>query len=405
MRQLNKLPVRVPTFICTSTLITIATLIICILATPSNSLAATPVDANLIPAGKEILNYFESIYGKRTLSAVWNNQQRLTDTVNSCSGKYPAIIGEDLSGWHEEKWSDLYNRNIQKAIDRLKVYWNEKGGIAQVNFHWGNPLTAGGTFPDSQEELTATQWNNITRAGTTEYQTMLSDLNKHLDFLQQLTDADIPVLWRPLHEIDGGWFWWTNQNDPAKTVELWKIVYNQMVNVRKMHNFIWVWSSTEINPIVYGTDYRKKFYPGDQYVDIIGVDLYHWDFSNTGTRDYWNGNVSYQNFFDIIQAVAPTKMVALCEGEALPNAEKSLNGDSNFAKWLYVLPWWASDCSWVKSTYAHEFYLTVDEIPNFRTGDGSTTVDPDPTGTDPSTPDQVETQVIPPPTNLRLLLN
>ena len=330
---------------------------------PVWSYAINPVDPNLIPAGKNILNYFESIYGQNTVTAISNNQSRYAQTIFDCTGKWPAMIGEDLCGWNATKFSSDYQLNVQRAINRSIDYWNNKHGMVQIQFHWPNPLTPGGQFADSQEHLTAAQWNNIVTPGTSEYNTMMSELNWHLNYLQQLTDQNIPVIWRPLHEIDGGWFWWVNKDDPAKTVQLWKILYNHIVNVRGMHNLIWVWSSTEINPIEFGTAYRKQFYPGDQYVDIIGVDLYNWDI-NTGTRAYWNGTVSYKDVFNIIQAVAPSKMVALCEGQALPNAQNTQNNNPNFARWLYALPWWAYSCQYVNQ-YPHAYYITADELPSF----------------------------------------
>ena len=325
----------------------------------------TPVDPNLIQSGKNILSYFGTVYGQNTVTGVWNNQARLGDRIFDCTGVYPAILGEDLCGWNATKFSSDYISNVQKAMNRLKDFWNTRQGIPHVTFHWPNPLTAGGNFADSQEHLTQSQWNNIVTPGTSEYNTMISELNWHLDYLKQLTDLNIPVLWRPLHEIDGGWFWWTNKDNPGQTAQLWRIVYNHITNVRGLHNLIWVWSSTEINPLQYGTAYRQDFYPGDQYADIIGVDLYNWDV-NSGTRAYWNGTVSYKDVFDIIQAISPTKMVALCEGQALPNATNQQNNDPNFAKWLYALPWWADNCtSNGVPYYSHAYYISENELPSF----------------------------------------
>ena len=81
-----------------------------------------------------------------------------------------------------------------------------------------------------------------TTPGTVEYQTVMEDLRRHGDYLQQLEDAGVPVLFRPLHEIDGGWFWWTDGETPENTAELYRIIFNDYVKQRKFDNLIWVWS-------------------------------------------------------------------------------------------------------------------------------------------------------------------
>ena len=195
---------------------------------------------------------------------------------------------------------------------------------------------------------------------------MLDDYHKHLALLKPLADAGIPVLWRPLHEIDGGWFWWTCPSKPERTAELWRILFRETYAVHGYHNLIWVWSSSEKNPFRFGLEYRKKFYPGSQFVDIIGVDLYRWDYEHTGTRKYWGGYASYRDLFEMVRCVDATKMVSLSECQALPNPSPAAKDAGNFAPWLYAMPWHANSkanpCGWIDTTYNHDYYLTADEF-------------------------------------------
>jgi len=72
----------------------------------------------------------------------------------------------------------------------------------------------------------------------------------------------VPVLWRPLHEAEGGWFWWgANGPQPFKT--LWRLLYHRLTDGHHLHNLIWVFAGE-----------RLDWYPGDDVVDIIGVDAY-----------------------------------------------------------------------------------------------------------------------------------
>ncbi|WP_449480819.1 glycoside hydrolase family 26 protein [Streptomyces avidinii] len=111
---------------------------------------------------------------------------------------------------------------------------------------------------------------------TPEYRALLDDLKflaDHLDFFQR---RGIPVLLRPYHEMnlarDGG-FWWSGQ-DPAAYRELWQVMYHYLVDTRGLHNLIFVWS-----PVPWPDGQAPfAYYPGDGYVDMVGVD----DYTGTG---------------------------------------------------------------------------------------------------------------------------
>jgi len=330
--------------------------------------AAEPVDKELIPEARELLNYLESIYGKKTLSGVSGGKN--AEGIKAESGKLPAILAIDLSGWNTPRWGKTYTPVVENAVKQAKD-WYDQGGIVSIQFHWKHPMKDDGTAwvgkhgnnpPSGPFNMAA-----AVKEGTPEHKQFMDDFAKHADYLQKLSDARIPVLWRPFHEIDGGWFWWTDKESPESTARMWRDMFNYLVKERKMHNLIWVYSAA-LHPCGKGKDVeqielRKQFYPGAEFVDIAGIDIYPNEYYGFGKPQ----DDAYAKAFDIMKQVAPGKMLALCESEAIPNPDIMAKDGP---KWLYCLPWWgpgkAHPADWIKKTYQHDFVITLDELPKWK---------------------------------------
>jgi len=80
--------------------------------------------------------------------------------------------------------------------------------------------------------------------------------------LKRLQDAGVPILFRPLHEAEGAWFWW-GAKGPEATKELWLLLHDRLTNHHKLNNLIWVWNSL-----------LPAWYVGDDTVDILSADVY-----------------------------------------------------------------------------------------------------------------------------------
>ncbi|RYF46823.1 MAG: mannanase, partial [Cytophagaceae bacterium] len=108
------------------------------------------------------------------------------------------------------------------------------------------------------------------------YQALLSDLSFAADKLAILQQNNVPVLFRPFHEMNkkasASPFWWANQ-DPTQYKQLWNIMRNYLVNTRGLRNLIFVWCPYEWDG-TYGGD-PWNYYPGANQVDIVAVDIYH----------------------------------------------------------------------------------------------------------------------------------
>jgi mannan endo-1,4-beta-mannosidase len=153
--------------------------------------------------------------------------------------------------------------DVEKAIAHAA-----KGGIVTFVWHWGAPV---GLY-DTEEQrwwsgfyTAATDFNVATALADTanaNYTLLIHDIDTIAVQLKKLQTAKVPVLFRPLHEAEGKWFWWGAQGpEPAK--KLYRIVYDRLTTYHKINNLVWVWNSV-----------APTWYPGNDVVDIVSADTY-----------------------------------------------------------------------------------------------------------------------------------
>ena len=146
------------------------------------------------------------------------------------------------------------------------------------------------------------------------------DLDKLADYMKPISDAGIPVIWRPLHEASGGWFWWGSKG-PEVYKRLWQMMYEYLVTDRGLNNLIWVWTSDSK-----GND--EEWFPGNEYVDIIGRDLYDVSDVDEFVNEFYNLAEKY-----------PNMMIALTECGRISNISDIWEAG---AKWAWFMPWYPS---------------------------------------------------------------
>ena len=302
--------------------------------------AGEPVNPNLSPAARDVLNYLNSVYQKKVLAG-YNVYVHTPDDYEQ-TGKQAAIWGRDIR-WLGDAKEIAQHAKRHRYILTLHWHW-----------HFGEDSAWTG------KRETPVDVGKVVTRGTSEYRQALAEMDAAADKLQVLEDAGIPVLWRPLHEIDGGWFWWTDKNKPENTAELWRLMYDHFTRTRKLDNLIWVYSAGVGNKDV---EYRQRFYPGAAYVDISGIDVYGVDFKEAD-RKYWD-------YWKAMSRVSPGKMLACGECDAIPNP--NLMQQSTLPRWLYALPWWGAPshrrpADWALMTMRHDFIVTLDQLPAFGEG-------------------------------------
>ena len=133
-----------------------------------------------------------------------------------------------------------------------------------------------------------------------------------------LKQAGVPVLWRPLHEANLGYFWWSSQG-PSAYRQLWDLMFNYFTKERALDNLIWVWNGQN----------RDWLIPTEQF-DIAAMDIY------PRTKIDRSSQI---RLFRRCQTLAPTKMVALSECEFIPDPDRLIRDQ---AGWLWYMTWHTS---------------------------------------------------------------
>lgn len=269
----------------------------------------------------ELYNYLLEGYGKRTLSAAmcrYTIKSDETEWIKEQSGKYPAILCYDMMNATATKPHDDYNDMVVSA-----KRWSRDGGIVAVMWHWRDPLKRNDAFYSmkmgkTSKAKTDFDVSKVHDPKSKEYRAMIDDIDIVAKYLLKLQKLNIPVLWRPLHEAQGGWFWWGAAR-AEDNIALWNLLYDRLVNHHGLNNLIWVWTVDKIE----GAD---GWYPGDDIVDILGIDIY-----DTPSHD------SRREYFDFTADIAKgTKMVTLSECGSIPHPDNMITGGD---KWLWFMPW------------------------------------------------------------------
>ena len=297
------------------------------------------VTPNPQPATIELYEFLKDNFGKKTISGVMtldllngNNtlplaSQSEVSYINSKSnGKTPALVGFDFmhsTGKNStNSWQMTYT---SAALEMAEELWNA-GGIPTFSWHWRDPNQNGDDFytNNTSFDLTNaftnssyTEWNT----NSTEYKNMIKDIDIIAGYLEQLQCAGVSILWRPIHEASGKWFWWGAKGaEPYK--QLYKLMFDRLVNYHHLNNLIWVWNSD-------GTD--ADWYPGDAYVDVVGRDFYY------GENATYNHSSLVTDFESLAKLTNGKKLVTLAENGAVPYPE---NMDSDDAMWSWFMPWY-----------------------------------------------------------------
>jgi len=306
-----------------------------------------PVNKNASPEAKKLLNYLYSINGKYILSGEHNlneSMNRFSDSVKAITGKYPAVWGTDFI-WDGTK--DNGQAIVDEAIRKYK-----EGYIETLMWHEGRPTDSPpyGWKESIQGKLTDAEWKEVTTPGTQLNNRWLAQVDTIAGYLKQLQEANVPVLWRPYHEMNGVWFWWGNKKGKDGIQKLWKMMYDRYVNHFHLNNLLWVWGANGPRDIPADEAYAyKDFYPGADYVDVLGADIYHMDYEQ---KDY-----------DELLGLAKGKLVALTECGELPTSA-ILEAQP---KWSWFLVWTnfiytSNSKQRVNEVYDRPQTLTYDEI-------------------------------------------
>ena len=292
---------------------------------------------NASEKAQKLYDYICDTYGKAILSgqqeSTWmGSEQYEFDYIFDKTGKYPAIRGLD------------YMNDDFSGVNRRAKEWHKRGGIVTICWHCGCD------FSGSWDECMKTEisdWDASLTEGTPEYDILIEGMDKAAEALAELRDQGIPVLWRPFHELDGGWFWWS-KGGAENFKKLWTLMYDRFTNHWELDNLIWVLGYSGN-----GRDY-DKWYPGDGSVDIVGADSYT-DGANA---------LLYKK---VKLTADDTMPICFHECGRIPTAEQLQKGK---ADWVWFMTWHTeyitghNDVGDLKKIYNDEYVITLDELPS-----------------------------------------
>lgn len=199
--------------------------------------------------------------GRAYLSAF----KRLSDHT----GRWPAMLTIDLG-------MDKIPANQRTPLSLALDHWKQ-GGVVMFGMHPRNPWRRTEVY-----DVHSGDFSDLWNPNTEVYRLWHKDLDNAAFLLSQLQDQGVVVLWRPLHEANGGWFWWGGRQHDSwiarqDYVRLWREMFRYFTEEKKLNNLLWVYA-----PNVQMNTWQRSaahFYPGTEYVDVLGLDWYTDDLS------------------------------------------------------------------------------------------------------------------------------
>jgi mannan endo-1,4-beta-mannosidase len=198
----------------------------------------------------------------------WKAEQSRSD-VKDVTGDFPALHGWDLGKIGRPL--NIDSVDFEKMLGWMKAAY-KRGAVNTISWHLDNPLTGESTWSkgDAAKE---------SLPGGKAHTKYLEHLNHLADFLAKCKSESgemIPIIFRPLHEHNGDWFWWgKGVASEQDYINLWKFTVQFLRDQRNLHHLIYAFSPdrSRLDLKNFRTSYLYA-YPGDEWVDVLGYDDY-----------------------------------------------------------------------------------------------------------------------------------
>ncbi|WP_193318156.1 glycosyl hydrolase [Streptomyces sp. 3MP-14] len=223
------------------------------------------------PAARALLDLLHRVSGETTLSGQHNqpvHRSAWTERITAITDRVPAVWGQDIGFSAPGTLDGVDHRepNVAEAIA-----WHRRGAVITYTWHAVCPADdepvefEGGII----REFAPAEFDAVLEPGTDLHARWCAQVDVAADVLRRLSDADVPVLWRPYHEMNGPWFWWGAQ--PERLVALWRQLFDRLVHHHGLRNLVWVWSP---NAAYDSATPFAPYYPGHDVVDALAMDTY-----------------------------------------------------------------------------------------------------------------------------------
>ncbi len=299
--------------------------------------------------------------------ANWWAEDGRSDVLET-TGSYPAVYGWDLGKIGQPNNIDSVSFKNMK-IWMKQVY--KRGGVNTVSWHLDNLSTQGDSWDKNKTVA------HILPGGK-DHDKYLLKLDLVADFFKsiQVGFVKVPILFRPFHEHNGDWFWWGKGNcTEEEYIQLWRFTIDYLRENKKVNNLLYIYSPDASRMDIKNNRASYLYgYPGDEYVDILGLDDY-WNVGGSSNKN--NPEIQEEHFITNLRLIdqlakEKNKIATLSEtGQSgLSNAkwftERILNPikKCNDIKLSYILVWRNANARYCFAPYIG--HQTEKDFVNFR---------------------------------------
>lgn len=329
-----------------------------------SSIRKTLVTSDPSPEARKVYDFLLENYGEKIISGTmanvaWNTHE--AEWVHKHTGKYPALNCFDYLHLYASPANWINYEDTRVAED-----WWGNNGLVAAGWHWNVPAgTSGNDYgfyavgKNGGDGETAFDIQQAVIDGTSENSVIKADLEKIAGNLLLLKEKNIPVIWRPLHEASGKWFWW-GAGDAESYRKLWVMMF-ETFKAKGLNNLIWVWTSQ-------ADDY--DWYPGDDYVDIVSCDIYD------------KGLAAVSDIYDNLTAEFSDRLITLSEFGNISGLSHQWDAG---IRWSWMMPWYDYDRTvdpssgafdeqthihagipYWKSALENDYVITRDKMPSLK---------------------------------------
>lgn len=305
---------------------------------------------------QRLYKFLCDIYGKYSLTGQYADDGRTSTEfkrIYKQTGGHFAVLGMDVMNYCS---GSLAYGGGGNTIEYAYDFYNNGGGIVTLCWHWRSPVEYqvndenNPWYSSFYKEGSKLDLDKIMNGEDEHgYELLMQDIDLISEQLARLRDAGVPVLWRPLHEASGGWFWWGNC-EPESYIKLWNTMYDRMTNENGLTNLIWVWNAQD-----------PEWYPGDETVDIISTDIYAGNLVDSS----FSGS-----FAQLAEVPGENKLVALSENGCVMDPDKVMETNS---RWLYWGTW--SDPFTLKQGFLNDEYTSMETLDKAYQSDRTLTLE------------------------------
>jgi len=318
-------------------------------------------NVNAGESAKELMSFLTENYCEYIITGqyVSDETNKELDFVYRTTGKYPVIRFSAL-----ENFNDSFDESF-KTIDAA-AEWHRKGGIVGLMWHWESPGSNPSVYAEETDFLlsdavtdediallTQEEIRGLYGEGRISEQCygLILDIDNMAGQLLSLKNKGIPVLWRPLHEGSGDWFWW-GASGAEDYKWLWQLMYTRMTEYFELDNLIWIWNGQSEDTLV-----------DESTFDIAAVDIYMGEDKNYGSR--------YEQFASLQKIIGTGKLIALSECSSVPDIDASFRDN---AVWSFFGLWYGDYLQNEEGEFSDK-YMTQENFIRAYNSSGALTLD------------------------------